>query len=175
MIAPESLWDCGMTNDPPIIAIMRLLPILPLFAAFAFSALSEPPARLDCTIRYWNDAFKKERAHDYDTGYSTTKVAPSDIEWLQPGMSPVGRPGKVGPRTVGFVVLGSCSKGNISSSTELRNIMTKLSKLASDHGANAVSYEKSGTEIRFQFLRIRDRILNAARSPQRANLRSESR
>jgi len=41
--------------------------------------------------------WKKERAHDYDTGYSTTKVAPSDIAWLQPGMSPVGRAGQVGP------------------------------------------------------------------------------
>ncbi len=158
-----------MTSDPPIIAIVRLLPILPLFAAFAFSALSEPPARLDCTIRYWNDAFKKERAHDYDTGYSTTKVAPSDIAWLQPGVNPVGR------GTRGFVVLGSCSEGNVSTSRELRNLMIKLSKLASDHGANAISYEKSGTELRFQILRIQDAIVNASRRPQQTSFRSESR
>jgi hypothetical protein len=31
-----------------------------------------------------------------------------------------------------------------------------LNKLASDHGANAIRYEKSGTEIRFQFLRLQD-------------------
>ena len=41
--------------------------------------------------------------------------------------------------------------------------MIKLSKLSSDHRANAISYEKSGTEIRFQFLRIQDKILNASR------------
>ena len=154
---------------------MRPLPILPLFGAFAFSALAEPPAKFDCIIRYWNDAFKKEREHDYDSGYSTTKVAPSDIAWLRPGMNPVSRPGQVGPATRGFVVLGSCRKGNVSSSTELRNIMIKLSKLASDHGANAISYEKSGTEVRFQFLRIQDAILNAARRPRQANLRAGSR
>ena len=108
----------------------------------AFGA-SRTPAQFDCTIRYWNEALQKERTHDYDTGYYTTKVAPSDIAWLQPGKSPVGRPGRVDPGTVGFVVIGSCSKGNITSSTELRNIMIKLSKLASDHRANAISYEKS--------------------------------
>jgi hypothetical protein len=156
----------------PLWRFVRFLPLLPLFVAFTFSLPAEPPAKFDCTIRYWNEALKKERAHDYDAGYSTTKVAPSDIAWLQPGMSPVGRPGKVGPRTVGFVVLGSCSKGNITSSTELRNIMIKMSKLASDHGTNAISYEKSGTEIRLQFLRIQDRILNAVRRPQQANFGS---
>jgi len=40
--------------------------------------------------------------------------------------------------------------------------MIKLGKLASDHGANAISYEKSGTEIRFQFLRIKDAFLISA-------------
>jgi len=34
--------------------------------------------------------------------------------------------------------------------------MIKLSNLASDHGANAISYEKSGTEMRFYFLRLKD-------------------
>jgi hypothetical protein len=146
---------------------MRLLPILPLFAVFGFSALAEPPVQLDCTIRDWNDAFKKERAHDYDTGYSTTKVAPSDIVWLRPGANPVDRLGRV-DRTIGFVVLGSCKKVNVSSSAELQNLTIKLSKLASDHGANAISYEKSGTEIRFQFLRIKDAFLmprEAAKKP----------
>ena len=125
--------------------------------------LADPPVQLDCTIRYWNDAFRKERAHDYDSGYSITKVAPSDIAWLRADVNPVGRPGRVGVRTVGFVVLGSCSKGNVSSSTELQNLMIKLSKVASDQGANAISYQKSGTEVRFHFLRIQDAILNAAK------------
>jgi len=142
--------------------VARFVPIIALFVAFAFSAVAEPPIKLDCTIRYWNDAFKKEMEHDYYTGYSTTKVAPKDIAWLRPGANPVGRLGEQG-RTFGFIVLGSCRKGNLTDSTDLRNLLIKFSKLASDHGANAISYEKSGTEIRFQFLRIQDSMLNAAR------------
>ena len=58
-------------------------------------------------------------------GYSTTKVAPKDIAWLRRGDSPVGRLGQVGP-TYGFVVLGYCTKANITNSAELRNIMVKF-------------------------------------------------
>lgn len=155
-------------------AFVRFLLLLPLVGGFAISSLAEAPGKFDCTIRYWNEAFRKERAHDYDTGYSTTKVAPSDIAWLRPGISPVGRSGQVG-RTIGFVVLGSCRKGNVGSGKELQNLMVKLSKLASDHGANAISYEKSGTEIRFQFLRIQDAILNAGRRSQSTKSHSVSR
>jgi len=68
----------------------------------------------------------------------------------------------VGP-TYGFVVLGLCKKSNITSSTELRNIMIKLSKLVSDHGGNAISYDKSGTEMRFYFLRLEDKIYAAGK------------
>jgi hypothetical protein len=123
---------------------------------------AEPPIALDCTIRHWNDAFRKEKEHDYYTGYSTTKVAPKDIAWLRPGANPVGRPNQQG-RTLGFIVLGSCKKGNLTGSTDIQNLMVKLSKLAADHGANAINYELSGTELRVQFLRIQDAILSAAR------------
>jgi len=79
-----------------------------LFFAFAFSAFAEPPVTLDCTIRYWNSAWKKEMEHDYQTGYSTTKVAPKDIAWLRPGENPgYGR-------TWGFVVVGRCQKGEFN-------------------------------------------------------------
>ena len=142
--------------------IARFLPIMALFVAFALSALAEPPVTLDCTIRYWNDAFKRQMEHDNYTGYSTTKVAPKDMAWLRPGVSPVGRLGEVG-HTYGFIVLGSCRKGNLTDSTDLRDLIIKLSKLASDHGANAICYEKSGMGIRFQFLRVEDSILNAAK------------
>lgn len=141
----------------------RFLPIMALSVAFAFSALAEPPVKLDCTIRYWNDALKKQMEHDLfitpreQQWYSTTKVAPKDIAWLRPGVNPVGR------RTHGFIVLGSCKKGNLTDSTDIRDLLIKLSKVASDHGANAVSHEKSGTEIRFQFLRMHDSIVNAAK------------
>ncbi len=112
---------------------MRCLLVVALSAG---SALAESPVKLDCTIRYWNEPFKKEKEHDYQHGYSTTKVAPKDIAWLRPG---------------------------ITSSIELRNLIIRLSKLASDHGANAMSYDKSGTEIRFCFLRLEDAILAAAK------------
>ena len=72
-------------------------------------------------------------------------------------------------------MLGSCTKGNVTSTVELRNLMINLSKIASEHGANAISYQKSGTEIRFQFLRIKDAVLNAATRSQQTDLLSESR
>src|SRR6266568_2268146 len=140
----------------------RFLPVIALFFAFSFSAVAKPPVSLDCTIRYWNDALKKEKEHDYYTGYSTTKIAPPHIAWLRPGFNPVGRPNERS-RTIGFILLGSCKKGNLTGSTDLRSLLVKLSKVASDHGANAISYEKYGTEIHFEFLRVQDAILDAAR------------
>ena len=140
----------------------RFLLITALSVASALSALAEPAVKLDCTIRYWNEHFKKEKEHDSQHGYSTRKVAPKDIAWLRPGARPVNRLGQVGP-TYGFVVLCWCKKGNVTSSTELGNLMIKLSKLASDHGANAISYDKSGTEIRFYFLRLQEVIFAAAK------------
>jgi hypothetical protein len=71
----------------------------------------------------------------------------------------------VGP-TYGFVVLGNCTKANITNSAELRNVMIKLSKLVSDHGGNAISYNKSGTEMRFYFLRLEDKIYAAGKCGQ---------
>jgi len=140
-----------------IVIEWRFPPTIALLVAFALSAVAEPPINLDCTIRYWTDADKKGMEHDYQTGYSATKVAPKDIAWLHPGANPVGH------RTSNFVVLGSCKKGKLTGSTDLQNLMVNLSKLASDHGANAISYEKYGMEIHFEFLRIKDTILNAAR------------
>ena len=144
---------------------MRFLLVLVSFVAFPFLALAEPPVQLDCTIQYWNEHSKKEKDHDYQHGYSTTKVAPKDIAWLRPGASPVGGVGQARP-TSGFVVLGYCRKANITNSAELRNIMIKLSKLVSDHGGNAISYNNSGTEMRFYFLRLEDRIYAAGKRGQ---------
>jgi len=141
---------------------MRSLSVLASLVVFPFLVSAETPAKLDCTIHSWNEHFKKEKDHDYQHGYSTTKVDPKDIAWLRPGSSPVGRLGQVGP-TYGFVVLGYCKKANITNSAELRNIMVKLSKLVSDHGGNAISYSKSGTELRFYFLRLEDRIYAAGK------------
>jgi len=141
---------------------MRFLSVLPSLVAFPFLVLAEGPVKLDCTIHSWNEHFKKEKDHDYQHGYSTTKVAPKDIEWLRPGASAVGRMGQMGP-TYGFVVLGYCTKAKIANTAELRNILIKLSKLVSDHGGNAIDYDKSGTEIRFYFLRLEDKIYAAGK------------
>ena len=84
---------------------MRFLSVLASLAAFPFVVSAEPPVNLDCTIQYWNEHSKKEKDHDYQHGYSTTKIAPKDIAWLRPGVSPVGPLGQVRP-THGFVVLG---------------------------------------------------------------------
>ena len=138
---------------------MRFLSVLASLA-FPFLVSAEPPVSFDCTIQYWNEHSKREKDHDYQHGYSTTKVAPKDIAWLRPGASPVGPLGQVRP-THGFVVLGGCKKTNITSGKELQNVMIKLSKLVSDHGGNAISYDKSGAEIRFWFLRLEDRIYAA--------------
>ena len=67
------------------------------------------------------------------------------------------------PLQKGLVVLGGCKKTNITSSKELQNIMIKLSKLVSDQGGNAISYDKSGAEVRFWFLRLEDRIYAAGK------------
>jgi hypothetical protein len=141
---------------------MRFRSVVASLVAFPFLVLADGPVKLDCTIQSWNEHSKKEKDHDYQHGYSTTKVAPKDIAWLRPGASPVGRPGER-YSTSGFVVLGGCKKTNITSSKELQNIMIKLSKLVSDHGGNALSYDKSGTEIRFWFLRLEDRIYAAGK------------
>ncbi len=147
---------------------MRFVSVLASLIAFPFFGLADGPAKLNCTIQLWNEHFKKEKDHDYQHGYSTTKVAPKDIAWLRPGASPLGRLGRVGP-TYGFVVLGYCTKANITNKAELRSIMIKLSKLVSDHGGNAISYDKSGTEVRFYFLRLEDRIYVAGRRSNGSN------
>jgi hypothetical protein len=53
---------------------------------------------------------------------------------------------------------------------ELQNVMIKLNKLASHHGTNAIRSEKSGTEIRFQFLRIQDAFFDAFKRRKQNNL-----
>jgi hypothetical protein len=117
---------------------MRFLSVLASLVAFPFLVLAEGGVKLDCTIQSWNEHSKKEKDHDYQHGYSTTKVAPTDIAWLRPGTSPVGPLGQA-RLTSGFVVLGGCKKTNITSSKELQSIMIKLSKLVSDHGGKPLA------------------------------------
>jgi hypothetical protein len=147
-----------------VIRVRNPIVVAGAVSALAFSALAEPPITLDCTIGYWNSKWVKEMKHDYETGYSATKVAPKDIAWL--------RPGKIRPENSGrgFFVLGRCQKGNLTRSTDLQKLTIKLSKLASDHGANAINYELSGTELRVQFLRIPDPTLDAAKRDKKTTI-----
>jgi len=105
---------------------------------------------------------RRRKSTTLSTGIPRGKLLPKISLGYGPGARPVNRLGQVDP-TYGFVVLCWCKKGNVTSSTELGNLMIKLSKLASDHGANAISYDKSGTEIRFYFLRLQEAIFAAAK------------
>jgi hypothetical protein len=58
-----------------------------------------------------------------------------------------------------YVLLGT-GFGHITKQSNRRELGAKLRKLASDHGANVIAYEISGTEFRVRFLRIRDDIFN---------------
>lgn len=158
-----------MSSAHPDMATLRWSAIV-IALSVGFSAMAEPPITLDCTIRYWNEAFKKEKEHDYYTGYSTMKVAPKDIAWLRPGENPVGRP-YTPSRTIGFIVLGSCRKGNLTESTDLRNLLMKLSKLRRIMGRTpfamrspARRYAFSFSEYKTQFLMLADALHRIAAS-----------
>jgi hypothetical protein len=152
-----------MSPAHPDMATLRWSAIV-IALSVGFSTMAEPPITLDCTIGYWNSKWVKEMEHDYQKGYSATKVPPENIAWL--------RPGKIGPGNSGrgFFVLGRCQKGNLTPNTDLRKLTIKLSKLASDHGANAINHEISGTELRVQFLRIPDPTLDALKRGDKTKL-----
>jgi len=57
-----------------------------------------------------------------------------------------------------YVLLGT-GFGHVTKQANRREIGDKLRKVASDHGANVIAYEISGTEFRVRFLRVRDDIL----------------
>ena len=114
-----------------------------------FAQEKTPPITIDCTFN--NIGFGRSRPR----GYSTTKVAPEKIVFLRPGVEPGNG------TTLGFVVLGR-GHGHVTKQADWRELGAKLRKVASDHGANAIAYERSGTDFHVQFLRIQDDILNTA-------------
>jgi hypothetical protein len=62
-------------------------------------------------------------------------------------------------------VLGT-GRGHLTANADRRKLCIQLAKVASDHGANAINYQifNHGTELRVQFLRIRDDLLQKVRS-----------
>ena len=139
-----------------------------LFVAFPFSAVAESQMKLDCTIGYFNKLWKKELEHAYGTGYSTTKVAPKDIEWVWPGDDPIRR------RIFGFVI-GWCKKGNITNDTELQNVMIKLNKLASDHGRTLLDMRNPAWRYAFSFSDYKTHFLISSNAGNKTTLHQRAR
>jgi len=88
-------------------------------------------------------------------GYSNTKVAPEKIVFWRPVMFDAKA-----KSNAEFFVMGR-GFGHITKQTDWRELGAKLRKLASDHGANAIAYDISGTHIRLQFIRVPDATFNA--------------
>jgi len=64
----------------------------------------------------------------------------------------------------GFDVLGT-GRGHFTANTGRRKLCIQSAKVAADHGANAFNYQifNHGTELRLQFLRLRDDLLQKVR------------
>jgi hypothetical protein len=132
---------------PNTITVIVLLAL----ASPCFGQEKTPPIAIDCTF---NNA---DVVKVHLRGFSNTKVAPEKIAGWR-----YSRP-EFNPRiqsTPGYVILGH-GFGHVTMQADRRELGAKLKKVASEHGANAIAYEISGTEFRVQFLRIRDDIFNA--------------
>jgi hypothetical protein len=127
---------------------MMTVMVLLALASVCFAQEKTPPITIDCSFK------SMEFGRLNLPGYSKTKVAPEKLVFLLPGADPGN-----GSRTRDYVVLGR-GLGHVTKQADWRELGAKLRKVASDHMANAISYEWSGTEFHVQF-RIRDDILNA--------------
>src|SRR5438128_5448334 len=58
--------------------------------------------------------------------------------------------------------------GHITGVVDWREVGARLRRLASDHGANVVAYQISGTELRVQFFPVTDDVFKATSSQQDA-------
>ena len=128
--------------------------ILLALASACFGQEKTPRIAIDCTFT------KMDFVKSHLRGYSNTKVHPEKIVFWRP----VFDTRSLDPRnqsTQGFIVLGR-GVGHVTKQPDWRELGAKLRKVASDHGANAIAYERSGTEFRVQFLRVQDDILNTA-------------
>jgi len=153
-----------MIHELSQMAELNSLKIVIILLALASACFGQEktPIAIDCTFNN-SDVVKLHLR-----GFSNTKVAPEKIAvWRY------SRP-EFNPRiqsTPHYVILGK-GFGHVTMQADRRELGAKLRKVASDHGANAIAYEISGTEFRVQFLRIREDIFNAG-SRQKEVKRSE--
>ena len=127
---------------------LKIVMILLAFGSACFAQDKPPPIAIDCTF---NNA---DVVKLHLRGFSSTKVAPEKIaiwEYSRPMIDPR----QFNPN---YVLLGT-GFGHVTKQANRREIGDKLRKVASDHGANVIAYEISGTEFRVRFLRVRDDIL----------------
>ena len=103
--------------------------VLLALASVCFAQEKTPPITIDCTFK------SMEFGRLNLPGYSNTKVAPENIVFLLPGADPGN-----GSRTRDYVVLGR-GLGHVTKQADWRELGAKLRKVASDHMANAISYE----------------------------------
>jgi hypothetical protein len=143
-------------NISRAIPLAVALGVILMAAAIAVTSAQAqpPPIKIECTF------YRVQ-------GYLGTKVAPKDIAWLKPGDDAYDGP-EFDPnnqRSEGYVVLGR-GIGHLTASTDRRKLTVQLAQVASDHGANAINYQifNHGTQIRVQFLRIADAILQRERA-----------
>jgi hypothetical protein len=124
-------------------------------------AAEPPPATIDCTFHPVNLPKHGD--------YSNTKVAPKDMVWLAAD-DPFIPPNKLSPGLVvwdknyrqwDFIVLGR-GTGHLTPKTDLPRLCIQLANVASEHRANAINYQISGTQIRVQFLRIEEGYFRTA-------------
>ena len=148
-----------------IIADLAAIVMTAVLAVTSAQAEEPPPATIDCTFHHVE--FPKHG------DFSKTKVDPHDMAWIA-AEHPYPRPDEIRTGLVvwdknyrqwGLVVLGKGS-GHLTSRTDLPKLCIQLAKVASDHRANAINYQVSGTQIRVQFLRIEDAYFRTARRRQ---------
>jgi hypothetical protein len=144
-----------------IIADLAAIVMTAVLAVTSAQAAEPPPATIDCTFH----PVKFPKYGDY----SKTKVAPKDMVWLAAD-DPFIPPNKISSGLVvwdknyrqwGFTVLGR-GTDHLTPRTDLPKLCIQLANVASEHGANAINYQISGTQIRVQFLRIEDGYFRTA-------------
>jgi hypothetical protein len=116
--------------------------ILLALASACFGQEKTPPIAIDFTCT------KMDFVKLHLRGYSNTKVHPEKIVFWRP----VFDTRSLDPRnqsTKGFVVLGR-GVGHVTKQPDWRELGAKLRKVASDHGANAIAYERSSSLFRLQ-------------------------